>query len=332
MKRILSGLLLIILLSSHDMYLKLGQYFLEPNIDAVIELYNGTFDRSDNVITRDRMLDVSLVGNGERVTVDTSDWFEKEKTTYLNFTTGSPGTWVAGVSTKPRTLGMSAQSFNDYLEHDGVLDMLATRKENGTLADSAIERYSKHVKTVFQVGNERSADYETELGYPIEFILLQNPYDIHPGHSLAVKLLFDQKPLTNQLVYVGNQPTSKEHTHDGHTHSHDEEADHQHDELLQLRTDEEGLLQVPISSEGIWFLRTIHLVEVEEEGLTHESNWATVTFAVSGSHAQGHGHDHHHAHDHSHDHDHEEGIPAYAYGLLSLLMVIALFFWFNRKK
>jgi len=330
MKRTFSCLLIVLLLSSHDMYLKLGQYFLEPNSDYVMELYNGTFDRSDNVITRDRMLDVSLVGNGERTRPDTSAWFEKEKTTYLNFTTGSPGIWVAGVSTKARTLGMSAESFNNYLEHDGVLDMLASRERNGTLADSAVERYSKHVKTIFQVGNKLSDDYSTELGYPIEFILLENPYDMHPGHDLPVKLLFNQKPLANQLVYVGSEATVKEHTHDGHTHTHDEETDHEHDKLLQLRTDEQGLLSVPISSEGVWYLRTIHLVEVAAEGLTHESNWATVTFAVGGGHA----HDHSHTHDnHSHhDHHHEEGIPAYVYGLLSLLIVVVLFFWFKRKK
>ncbi|MEM9338883.1 MAG: DUF4198 domain-containing protein [Bacteroidota bacterium] len=317
MKRLFFSLTILVLLSSHDMFLKLDQYFLEPNTDAVIALYNGTFDQSDNVITRDRMIDVSLVGSGKRTTMDTSAWFEKDKTTYLNLTTGSQGTWVAGVSTKPRTFGMSAKSFNDYLKHDGVLDMLTSRETNGTLGDSAIEKYSKHVKIFFQVGDERTNDYQTELGYPIEFIPLKNPYTIHPDDSLPVKLVFNGQPLANQLVYVGNKAASK-HTHNGHTHSHDEKTDHKHDELRQFRTDEQGLFNVPISSEGIWYIRTIHLVEVEEEGLTHESNWATITFAVGKEHA--------------HEHDHEEGIPGYVFGLLSVLIVAVLFFWFNRKK
>ncbi len=319
MKRFILGTLTFVLLSSHDMYLKLDEYYLVPNTDAIIELFNGTFDRSDNVISRDRMFDVSIVGNGERFNPDTSSWFEKEKTTYLNFATGAQGTWVAGVSTKARTLGMSAEDFNDYLAHDGVLDMLALRKKNGTFADSAVEKYSKHVKTVFQVGDKLTDDYQTELGYPIEFMLLENPYDLHPGHKLPVKLVFNQEPLANQLVYVGNYSTESEH-------SHDEETDHQHDELLQLRTDGEGMLNIPISSEGIWYLRTIHLVEIEEEGLTHESNWATVTFAIG----DGHSYSHSHSHDgHSHQ---EEGIPFYVYGILSLVIVAILFFWFNRKK
>lgn len=332
MKKALLGLVIMALLSSHDMFLKLDQYFLKANTDSVIQLYNGTFERSENAITRDRMLDVSLVGNGERINPDTSSWYDENNTTYLSFTTGSPGTWVAGVSTKARSIGMSAEDFNDYLEHDGVLDMLEARKSNGTIGDSAVERYSKHVKTVFQVGDKLTDDYKTELGYPIEFLLLDNPYDIHPGHDLRVKLVLNQKPLSNQLVYVGAKSTTKEHSHDGHSHSHDEDADHTHDELIQFRTDEQGMLNVPITSEGVWYLRTIHLIEVEEEGLTHESNWATLTFAVGGGHTHDHGHSHD-GHSHSdHDHTHGEGIPDYVYGLLSLGVIAALFFWFRRKK
>ena len=310
------------------MYLKLDQYFLEPNTDVVIKLFNGTFDRSDNVIDRSRMLDVSAVANGNRISVDTANWFEKETTTYLNFGTSKPGTYVAGVSTRARDFGMSAQDFNDYLEHDGVLDMLALRKENGTLSDTAIERYSKHVKTIFQVGDRLTDDYKTEFGYPIEFVLMENPYDIHSGHDLPVKLFFDQKPLANQLVYAGVETTTHKHTHDGHTHSHDDEnTDHSHDELIQLRTDEQGMVNVPISSEGIWYLRTIHLVEKEEDGLTHESNWATVTFAIG----EGHSHEHDHAHD-DHNHDHNDGMPDYFYIIISLLIITGLFFAFNQKK
>lgn len=328
MKRILFGIFFAVLLSSHDMYLKFDRYVLEPGTQAVIQLFNGTFDRSDNVITRDRMLDVSLVGNGQRVAVDTSAWHEKDSTTYLNIKTGSSGTWIAGVSTKARSFGQSAEDFNNYLKHDGVLDMLDLRTQQGTLQDSAIEKYSKHVKTIFQIGDKLTDDYKTELGYPIEFILQENPYDLHPGHDLPVQLLYEQKPLPHQLVYVGHQPTSHEHTHDGHTHSHDHEADHHHDEMLQLRTNHQGRVNVPISEEGIWYLRTIHLVEVAEEGLTHESNWATVTFAIGGGHSHEHNHDHH---EDSHDHGHEEGIPGYLYVFLSLIVIAGLYFWFNRK-
>ena len=323
-KRLSLAVLLVFLLSSHDMYLKLGSFYLQPQSDVVIQLFNGTFDLSENVITRDRMLDVSLVGNGQRTAAPTENWFEKDSITFLRFTTGEAGTWVAGVSTRARNIEMTGEAFNQYLEHDGVLDMLELRKQKGILEEPAIERYSKHVKTIFQVGEQLSEDFGVELGYPIEFIPKANPYDLHPGHKLPVQLLFKQKPLANQLVYLGHKPAN-EHTHDGVTHSHADGGDHEHSELLQLRTDENGMIQAPISAEGVWYLRTIHLAEVDEEGLTHESNWATLTFAIG----EGHSHEDDHHHD---EHEHENGIPSYVYLGLSLVIILGLYFWFQRKK
>ncbi len=313
------------------MFLKLSTYFLEPNKPAVISLYNGTFEKSDNVISRDRMADVSLQGQGVRTAVDTSQWSGKDSITLLNFTTGTAGTWVAGVSIKPRLIEMKAQAFNDYLVHDGVLEMLQWRKDNNATEKDAIEQYAKHVKTIFQVGDKTSEDYKTIFGYPIEFIPLENPYDLHPGHDLKVQLLWQGKPLPNHLVYIGKSVRDHDHSHDhahdhAHTHDHNHEG-HTHDNVNGLRTDSLGIVKVTIDQTGVYYLRTIHLINSEKEGLTHESNWATLTFEV------GDGHTHSHSH-HTHDHsiDSEGGIPLYIFGIVSLILVIGLYFWFNKKK
>ena len=275
MKKFFFLTLAIIVLSSHDMFLKMDGYFLKPNSPSVIHLYNGTIDVSENVITRDRMIDVSIVGNGARLRPDTTYWPELDSTiTVLNFTSGDPGTWVAGVSTKARNIELSAEDFNAYLEHDGVLDILESRKTNGTIDSSAVEKYSKHVKAIFQVGDRRSEDWKTPLNYPIEFVPLMNPYDLTIGDDLLVQLLRNGKPLPDQLVYTGFSNGS---------HSHQDGADqteHQHDEN-QIRTDADGIAKISLDHGGQWYVRTIHMVTSKESGLTHESNWATLTFEVA---------------------------------------------------
>lgn len=330
MKRRVLLLLAFVFLTSHDMFLKPDGYFLPPNSPATIQLYNGTFERSENAISRDRMLDVSLVGNGERRAVAPDHWTDKDSAAVLSFTTGAPGTCVAGVSTAARNIEMTAEDFNGYLEHDGVLDMLQWRKENGAMEQDAVEKYSKHVKTLFQVGDQTSEDWKTVLGYPIEFVPLENPYDLHPGHELQVQLLWKGEPLADQLVYVGS--VASDHDHDGgHTHpdaaDHDHEAgeSHQHSDAAPLRTDAEGMVRVKLTAEGTWYLRTIHMELSEAPGLTHESNWATLTFAVG----QGHSHTHDTA---AHQHADETGIPSYVYWIGSLLLLAGLFFWFKRKS
>ena len=145
------GLMVLVVgtLSAHDMFLKLSTYFLAPNSEATVALINGTFAQSENAITRDRMLDVSIVnGEGAVQHPDTSQWRDEDKRTLLDFTTGAAGTYVVGVSTAPRMIELSAEDFNGYLCHDGVLNVLAAREDDGTLNEPARERYSKHVKAL----------------------------------------------------------------------------------------------------------------------------------------------------------------------------------------
>ncbi|MGB5653065.1 MAG: DUF4198 domain-containing protein, partial [Robiginitalea sp.] len=313
-----------------------------------IQLFNGTFDKSENIITRDRMLDVSLVGNGERRAVDPSQWSEKDSITILNFTTGAPGTWLAGVSTGPRNIEMSGAAFNSYLEHDGIIDMLEWRRENQAMDLPAVEKYSKHVKTIFQVGDKTSEDWKAVLGYPIEFVPLENPYDLHPGHTLAVQLLFRGKPLANELVYVGldtaGSENSTEHSHEAgeaHEHEHTDSSvdDHTHTGGTQLRTDAQGIAKVFLPTKGIWYLRTIHLVPTEETGLTHESNWATLSFAIGEGHS--------HTHSDSGETTAEEtaatesgdsevtqgnGRTSFIYGVLTALAILGIGYFVVRQR
>ena len=317
---------------SHDMFLKLGDYHLPPNTFATIELVNGTFEASENTIDRDRMIDVSLVGHGAREAVDTSKWTEQDLSTLLQFKTGKAGTYVAGVSTAARSIEMEAEAFNGYLEHDGVLDELQWREDNDALGQAAVERYSKHVKTIFQVGDTKTDDYAAVLDYPIEFVPMSNPYDLRIGNKLHVGLLLNGKPLGNQPVLIGNDGGAHGHEHGGeHSHAHEEEG-HSHGGEA-VRTSPDGTLLVPITKGGTWHLRTIHMAHPEDPGFTHESNWATLTFGVQGGdHTHGEG-SHTHADGTSHDHDHEHGgLPGWTWWAVSLALIGGLFFYFRRTN
>lgn len=336
-----------ICLCSHDLYVKMNTYFLKPNKETTLSLYNGTFEKSENIITRDRMLDASLVYNGKRLAIDESQWTDKDSTiTQFKFAPIETGTYVAGVSTKARNIELSAEKFNNYLKHDGVLDMLEYRKANELLEQDAIESYQKHVKAIFQVGKETSEDWNVVLGYPIEFVPLANPYGKYTGDKLEVQLLLDGKPLTNQLVYAdyikvhhnhdhGNhhnhehKDETHEHKHDGshshgdkeHEHKHDEDSEaHSHTDGKQLRTDKKGIVSIDLSEDGIYYLRTIHMINIEDhETLTHESKWATLTFEVT------------HAHNnHTHKHEDENHIPTWVFLAGSVLIIGILFLVFKK--
>ncbi len=263
---------------AHTMFLKLESFFLEPNSEATVALLNGDFDNSENVIARDRMLDVSIVGPDGTVNPPTSAWrdtamfhwdADSVDTALLSFRTGGAGTYVIGVSTAPTVFTLTAQEFNDYLVHDGVTDAIEQRERAGKTNDEATERYSKHVKAVVQVGDSKDDGWQHELGYPIEFIPLQNPYDLSVGDELEVRLLRAGQPVSNQIVYANNE----------FNHAHDDAGGHV--EAVTTRTDGYGIAKIPISGGGRWYVRTIHMVETNSEpDVDYESNWATLTFEI----------------------------------------------------
>ncbi len=275
----LAGLMAVVVgtLRAHDMFLKLASFYLEPNATATVALMNGTFDESENVITRDRIVDASVVGPSGVSHPPTSAWRDtaahhwspdSTDTALLSFETGEAGTYVIGVSTAARVFTLSAEDFNGYLEHDGVLDVLETRKEQGRLGEEATERYSKHVKAVVQVGDRRSGEFAHALGYPAEFVPLQNPYELGVGDALEVRFLRAGAPVANQLVYA---------SHEGY-HGHDDEGGHI--EAVKTRTNGQGVARIPISHAGKWYVRAIHMVEPDEPDVDYESNWATLTFEI----------------------------------------------------
>ncbi len=271
-KKIILLLVLTVLFSSHDMFLKVNHYYLEPNEECTLSIYNGTFEKSENTIARYRMNKVVIAGPGSCLEPDSILWYEEDNITLLDFKTRGPGTYVAGVSTKPNSISLTATEFNEYLQHDGVLDVYILRTKNGELDKPAVEQYSKHVKAIFQVGDSLTKDYEKPIGFPIEFVPIKNPGTYKTGDIVKLQLISNGKPLPGHLVYIGSDP-------DHSTHNHPESEGHKHEEL-KLTTNDQGIVVFQIVRKGLWYLRTIYMVPDDGDLIDYVSNWATLTFEV----------------------------------------------------
>ena len=263
--RIFFLLVLTTLLSSHELFLKTDSYFLNENQAAKVYLFNGTFDNSENAITTDRITGARILGTGSDYHPAEKDFHIEGNVTYLSFTSGAAGTYVAGISTLPRMIELEAPDFHEYLEHEGLEKVISEREELGIADQLAREKYSKHVKALLQVGSSRTDQYRTELGYPIEFIPLENPYALKVGDRMRFRLLLGGKPLKDQGVHISSRP-------DGPDPFADE---------LGLQTDENGEFSFEITETGHWYVATVHMVPSEEEDVDYESNWATLTFEVA---------------------------------------------------
>jgi uncharacterized GH25 family protein len=215
------------------------------------------------------MVTSSIVGPDYKFEAKESDWYDKGNATHLKFKTGKSGTYLAGVSTKARVIELSADDFNSYLAHDGVVNVLEERKKSGKDKNSARESYAKSAKVLLQVGNSRTDDYKKVMGYPVEIVPVSNPYEAKSGDDLRFQLLQNGKPLSNHLIYAGHRVPSEKR--DDHGHTHDDAS---------LTTDGNGMFSVKIDHAGHWYLRTIHMVESDDPNLEYVSNWATLTFEI----------------------------------------------------
>jgi uncharacterized GH25 family protein len=163
---------------------------------------------------------------------------------------------------------LTAEEFNEYLRHDGVLDVLEARRSSGMADQPAAERYSKHVKTILQVGETATDTFGHRLAYPIEIVPMANPASLAAGATLEFLVLAEGEPVAKQLVYA---------SYEGY-HGHDDTGAHR--EAATLRTDDQGMAQVELTRSGRWYLRLIRMLPSDDGGVDYESNWATLTFEV----------------------------------------------------
>jgi uncharacterized GH25 family protein len=255
--------MLVISASAHDLFLKLDAYFLQPNSKATVRLMNGTFQSSDGKVARDRVRDVTVVTPDHKIVHPESSAFRDEgEVTLLDLETSGAGTYLVGLSTKPKEIDLKAADFNDYLKHDGIPDILDRRAKRGEMGKDVRERYSKHVKALLQVGDARTDSFKIPLNYPLEIIPQQNPYSLKVGETLEVQCLKDGKPIDNQFVIAGFESGSRMSPE------------------VHMRTDKNGKARFNLKSAGKWYVKLIHMEPLEDPNLNYESKWATLTFEL----------------------------------------------------
>ena len=250
-------------LAAHDLFIKLDTYFLAPRAAVRVPVLNGTFTKSENAIERRRIADLSLVTPAGRTALDMGVVSAQGDTTMLALRLGGPGTYVVGLSTRPSEISLSGKQFTEYLEEEAIRDVLDARARAGIAADSAHERYAKHVKAVFQVGGTRSGDFATPLGYPAEIVPVDNPYALGAGRTLRVRGLVDGKPLAGLPLLAGGRTPRGARIR-----------------AQEVRTDADGVATVRLTTRGRWYVKFVRMTPVAGGRGEYESHWATLTFEV----------------------------------------------------
>lgn len=156
-----------------------------------------------------------------------------------------------------------AEVFQTFLELDGLEWIKQRHQERGLPAEGFTEVYRRFAKAYIGIGHGRGQD--RTFGFPLEWVLNANPYQLAAGKPLPAQLLWQGDPFADSLVRVfirsGNQEV----------------------EELRLRTDEEGRIQLPYHADTEYLVSSVHMVEPgegikEQTGAVWESLWASAVF------------------------------------------------------
>ena len=250
-------------LLAHDLFLLPDAFFVTPESSVNVRVLNGTFDKSEGSVAAARIRDLSVVTPKDRIKPSPDGWRATGDTAVFSVRVGEAGNYVIGLSTLARTIRLDAKDFNEYLATEGSPSILSQRKKAGEDTLPASERYSKHVKTLLQVGSAHSSNYGAVLGYPAELIPLNNPYALRRGEALRLRALVEGRPEAGQLVYYGGRHPNGKSVRE-----------------RSVRADRAGVASVRIPSRGEWYIKFIHMVKVARDTVDYESTWATLTFGT----------------------------------------------------
>lgn len=179
---------------------------------------------------------------------------------------GAPGLYVAGYASNNTPLELEPAKFEEYLRLEGLEWALAERSRRGESDQPSREVYARCAKSLLRVG-AAAADggFDRVLGFTLEIVPQQDPSAMRAGDVLAVRVLYQGRPLRDALVVA--MPKSAPAA------------------AVAARSDAAGGARLRLASAGTWMVKAVHLVRLEgetaaAEGADWQSYWASLTFSV----------------------------------------------------
>ncbi|MGB3456287.1 MAG: DUF4198 domain-containing protein [Litorimonas sp.] len=152
----------------------------------------------------------------------------------------APGLHLVSVITQDSISELTAKRFNDYIEKEGLKDVIDHRERTRGTRRKGVERYSRRGKTLIAVGDwaRTGMDHVTQpLGHTLEITPLANPMTTAPGERLALEVRYRGERLPNAVVRFSPLHTVE-----------DPET---------LRTDADGRVEIVMPEGGQWLLHVV---------------------------------------------------------------------------
>lgn len=276
--RVAVGLVAVVLLAlplyAHDFWLVPLGFQVEPGATlTVLGQTSSAFPSTQSAVTLDRVASAAIIdAQGSTALTDIG---VAGNSLRLRVTPTTAGGKVVALTIHPRSVRESSEAFQRYLVLEGAPEALERLKREGRVpTDSVTRRYAKYAKSLVMVGTGGTAAWTRAAGHPLEFVVVgETP--LTRGQHLMAKLLYRGQPVPNVAVHAGYVPFVPADQLDGLAGK---------EQKVELHTDAQGMLHLPLTAAGQWNLRTIQIVEADPgSGADWDTYWATLVFGVVGA-------------------------------------------------
>ena len=171
-----------------------------------------------------------------------------------------PGLLLVAYQSTRYSLNMDGDTFEKYLEKEGLNAIRAVRAERKQQDKPVREVYSRCAKSLIAVdGRDDGLDASRPIGLRLEIVPQTRISQLNPGQSLEVQLLYENRPLANALLVAFSKKKSKT--------------------PLMQRTDSEGRARFVLPQTDVWMLSAVHMIPAPADAKADwESFWASLSF------------------------------------------------------
>jgi uncharacterized GH25 family protein len=176
--------------------------------------------------------------------------------------TMTPGLQIVGYFSRPSSIVLPAEKFNEYVNEEGLDTIAALRASRHQTDAEAHEVFVRCAKSLLLSGPVKPEQADRALGFTLELVAERNPYKLAAGQALPVRLTYEGRPLAGALVMAVNRANPKV--------------------KLAMRSDVNGRVAFKLPQDGMWLIKAVHMVEAPaDSGAQWASFWASLTFELN---------------------------------------------------
>lgn len=247
--------------SAHDFWLQPDTFTPAVNKPAALSLHVGDHFVSEGEKAHQKKGTVSLklFSSGDAIDLDARDGDKPA----VRFTPKKAGVHFVALERDAKLITLEAKKFNSYLEEEGLDDVLAARKKAGESDRSGRERYRRYIKSYLRAGDKTDDAWKKRAGHKLEIVPLSDPTGPKKKGTFAVRVLFDDKALSEVKVTAFSRDGDKVMTR-------------------TARTTAKGEASWKLAESGIHLVRLVFMRRAKDDREADwHSWWAAMTFEVN---------------------------------------------------